>query len=584
MAVKSSLVYSAIGLPSPECWSSTGWEHESLPTDSWDWEDPNSSYSTRQGQQSSAEWASVTVASSFGASKSDDESSPVYALGTSATSVSSGIQGVARGSESSTVVKNETNESLFFRSLSREREDGSSEEPQGGQKSSGSNSSEGENVGLKLGRRTYLEDSGKQGGESLALSPPGKKQRPLSPNSLAPKCQVEGCKADLSRCKDYHKRHKVCEMHSKEPKAIVGGIEQRFCQQCSRFHVLKEFDEGKRSCRRRLAGHNERRRKPPPETHTLFGLGNPFPHRGISTSTMGAAHFYFPDIKPSTVSHPHRGSLLDYGIHSYGHSLNRASPWSLKSRSDNIPTFLMQNPKTPMATLKPTPGLHILEGSLGPLGQGLSLSSSTGGMLGNMEQRQQQQQSHCSQSLSSVSGMMDSDRALSLLSSQSWASRPPLTTSVQQTPSGLSQAGDSTLEHLVASSNESSNRGGSRFSHQLPGEGSSSSAHFGNKQFSMHTVDSGGLNFGLTATGTGTTHERGGCNNMLAGFGGYDETNSMLALVRNGQDHGRFGSSHQARATMDLMQTVHNNGVHSQVYNNGFSSFESSRFSNQQLL
>ncbi|KAF8007179.1 hypothetical protein BT93_K1240 [Corymbia citriodora subsp. variegata] len=31
-----------------------------------------------------------------------------------------------------------------------------------------------------------------------------------------------------------------------------------------RFHQLNEFDQGKRSCRRRLAGHNERRRKPPP--------------------------------------------------------------------------------------------------------------------------------------------------------------------------------------------------------------------------------------------------------------------------------------------------------------------------------
>lgn len=33
-----------------------------------------------------------------------------------------------------------------------------------------------------------------------------------------------------------------------------------------RFHVLQEFDEGKRSCRRRLAGHNKRRRKPHPDT------------------------------------------------------------------------------------------------------------------------------------------------------------------------------------------------------------------------------------------------------------------------------------------------------------------------------
>lgn len=32
-----------------------------------------------------------------------------------------------------------------------------------------------------------------------------------------------------------------------------------------RFHVLEEFDEGKRSCRRRLAGHNKRRRKTQPD-------------------------------------------------------------------------------------------------------------------------------------------------------------------------------------------------------------------------------------------------------------------------------------------------------------------------------
>lgn len=33
-----------------------------------------------------------------------------------------------------------------------------------------------------------------------------------------------------------------------------------------RFQELQEFDEGKRSCRRRLAGHNKRRRKTNPGT------------------------------------------------------------------------------------------------------------------------------------------------------------------------------------------------------------------------------------------------------------------------------------------------------------------------------
>lgn len=36
---------------------------------------------------------------------------------------------------------------------------------------------------------------------------------------------------------------------------------KRGCGFFHRFHPLSEFDEGKRSCRRRLAGHNRRRRK-----------------------------------------------------------------------------------------------------------------------------------------------------------------------------------------------------------------------------------------------------------------------------------------------------------------------------------
>lgn len=79
-----------------------------------------------------------------------------------------------------------------------------------------------------------------------------------------PMCQVDECRADLTSAKDYHRRHKVCEAHSKTTKAVVGNQMQRFCQQCSRFHPLSEFDEGKRSCRRRLAGHNRRRRKTQP--------------------------------------------------------------------------------------------------------------------------------------------------------------------------------------------------------------------------------------------------------------------------------------------------------------------------------
>ncbi|XP_050238665.1 squamosa promoter-binding-like protein 6 isoform X2 [Mercurialis annua] len=136
-----------------------------------------------------------------------------------------------------------------------------------------------------------------------------KKARTVSSRTRAPLCQVYGCNKDLSSLKDYHKRHKVCEVHSKTPKVIVNGVEQRFCQQCSRFHLLVEFDDIKRSCRKRLAGHNERRRKP--QFGSLSGrpvkllqsyqgtklLGTPLPKR---------ASFLFPNMLPGGTIHPEK--------------------------------------------------------------------------------------------------------------------------------------------------------------------------------------------------------------------------------------------------------------------------------------
>jgi hypothetical protein len=284
MALKSNLVYSGIGsgIQAPECWSTTNWEPEDV-TDSWEWEDPTMNYSSRQGEgqlrMQSNDWATaacsvVTLASSAGASKSGGfaHHHPSGSSTPSGMYSSSGIPGVAAGggdrvSVVSTSVKDEPEEngaeqvvlgtpasrsgqddSFFFslgRSLSRENEDRPRGEPDhtqpaGGHSDSSSVMSGGgdcQNVTLKLGRRTYFEDpaaGGQAKASSPAHSPPGKKQRPSSPTTQIPRCQVEGCKADLSGCKDYHKRHKVCEMHSKAPKAIAAGIEQRFCQQCSR--------------------------------------------------------------------------------------------------------------------------------------------------------------------------------------------------------------------------------------------------------------------------------------------------------------------------------------------------------------
>ncbi|KAF5945049.1 hypothetical protein HYC85_015277 [Camellia sinensis] len=122
---------------------------------------------------------------------------------------------------------------------------------------------------LKLGKRQYFEDvmasplgdchvgglSVKKRGRGVARPPPS------TAAVVVAKCRVEGCEVGLGKAKEYHRRHKVCEIHSKAEKAVVHGVDQRFCQQCSRFHEVSEFDGSKRSCRRRLVGHNQRRRK-----------------------------------------------------------------------------------------------------------------------------------------------------------------------------------------------------------------------------------------------------------------------------------------------------------------------------------
>ncbi|KAK6133626.1 hypothetical protein DH2020_032536 [Rehmannia glutinosa] len=103
------------------------------------------------------------------------------------------------------------------------------------------------------------------------------------PSSI-PTCQVHGCNKDLSSSKDYHKRHKVCDVHSKTAVVVVNGIQQRFCQQCSSVVLFRCTEdestifievsascekgvENNRLAEKRLAGHNERRRKPQLDTY-----------------------------------------------------------------------------------------------------------------------------------------------------------------------------------------------------------------------------------------------------------------------------------------------------------------------------
>lgn len=109
--------------------------------------------------------------------------------------------------------------------------------------SRGASASTGEPViGLRLGKRTYFEDW--SAASPTKISPisviqtsstvPTKRSRASYQSTQTPRCQVEGCNLDLKSAKDYHRRHRICESHSKSSKVSVAGMERRFCQQCSR--------------------------------------------------------------------------------------------------------------------------------------------------------------------------------------------------------------------------------------------------------------------------------------------------------------------------------------------------------------
>ena len=93
-------------------------------------------------------------------------------------------------------------------------------------------------VDLKLGRLSDLGagsvNSRKNSIMESSSSGSAKRARTPGNGAQAVSCLVDGCKSDLSKCRDYHRRHKVCELHSKTAKVTIGGNEQRFCQQCSR--------------------------------------------------------------------------------------------------------------------------------------------------------------------------------------------------------------------------------------------------------------------------------------------------------------------------------------------------------------
>nr|GMC51132.1 squamosa promoter-binding-like protein 7 [Ipomoea batatas] len=101
--------------------------------------------------------------------------------------------------------------------------------------------------------------------ELAALGSAGKKKprtaRASAAGQSSARCQVPDCEADISELKGYHRRHRVCLSCANAASVVLDGESKRYCQQCGKFHVLLDFDEGKRSCRRKLERHNNRRRR-----------------------------------------------------------------------------------------------------------------------------------------------------------------------------------------------------------------------------------------------------------------------------------------------------------------------------------
>ncbi|KAK8621036.1 hypothetical protein V6N13_067481 [Hibiscus sabdariffa] len=258
---------------------------------------------------------------------------------------------------------------------------------------SSTNSSTESLNGLKFGQKIYFENTSATGvGASASATPPksgpgsssssgsGKKPRGgMVQSAPPPRCQVEGCKVDLSDAKAYYSRHKVCGMHSKASNVIVAGLEQR-------FHQLPEFDQGKRSCRRRLAGHNERRRKPPP---------------GSLLSSR------YSRLSSSIIESSNRGGSFIMDFTAYPRHSTR-DVWSTSRSSENVSA----NQNTATGWSLPHPWQNNLEDPppnfflQGTAAGTCSCTSSAGIPPGEC-----------------LTGVVDSNCALSLLSNQPWGSR-----------------------------------------------------------------------------------------------------------------------------------------------------------------
>ncbi|KAH9331138.1 hypothetical protein KI387_003246, partial [Taxus chinensis] len=119
------------------------------------------------------------------------------------------------------------------------------------------------------------------------------------------------------------------------------------------FHELIEFDEGKRSCRRRLAGHNERRRKPQPDPMAInpARLLPSFHHDNRHGNYLDKSFFMHPSISSSSML----GDPCDYKL---GHG-QRTWPRFIKTEDQSSYDGHLQIPTIDQHSYSSSEGLLL---------------------------------------------------------------------------------------------------------------------------------------------------------------------------------------------------------------------------------
>ncbi|KAI4372520.1 hypothetical protein MLD38_010740 [Melastoma candidum] len=197
-----------------------------------------------------------------------------------------------------------------------------------------------------------------------------------------PGCQVQGCEADLNNARNYHRRHKVCEMHSKASEALVRNVLQRFCQQCSRFHLLEEFDEGKRSCRRRLAGHNKRRRKADPDAPAPSG---PVPDEKNSSFLLISLLRMLSNIHLSSLDQTRGQDLLSHLLRNLADAVNGQNPSGMLQETTNVGPLLGNQEKINGAMQNESGEQHVMQVATNAIQEALNIDNPGGINLKNID-------------------------------------------------------------------------------------------------------------------------------------------------------------------------------------------------------